>query len=224
MVVQGGGVAATVVACVGTAGIACAAGAAGAAAITSLGTQALDNAGQPVRQAAMNVDWGRVGVDTAIGAVSGPIGGGASRITSGLLGKGASPLVRAIAEGSSAGGVTSGIHRTLLNYWDNDPTTNGFDGTLEACVGGALIGSLTGRAQYTIQRWVNRIIARSAPIKEAPSYTSRVYRVQGGTLPRASRMRIDINSRGGMDVVGNEMLFVTFDDIGRVKAYVANNR
>jgi RHS repeat-associated protein len=53
---------------------------------------------------------------------------------------------------------------------------------------------------------------------------SRVYRVQGGTLPRASRVRIHIGAQGEMKVVGNEMLFVTFDDIGRVKAYVANNR
>ena len=51
VVVTGLGVAASVVACVGTAGLACAAGSAGAAAVASWGNQALDNAGQPVANA-----------------------------------------------------------------------------------------------------------------------------------------------------------------------------
>lgn len=53
---------------------------------------------------------------------------------------------------------------------------------------------------------------------------SRIYRVQGGTPPRASRVRIQVGPRGEMQVVGDDMLFVTFDDVGRARAYVVNNR
>ena len=53
---------------------------------------------------------------------------------------------------------------------------------------------------------------------------STVYRVQGGTPPQASVERIRISPEGNMIVDGDEMLFVTFDDLGRAQAYVANNR
>jgi len=58
----------------------------------------------------------------------------------------------------------------------------------------------------------------------ASASPSRVYRVQGGTLPKASLTRIKIGEQGEMEVTGDEMLFVTFDDIGRARAYVAINR
>ncbi|MEL6984097.1 MAG: hypothetical protein AAFO29_16855, partial [Actinomycetota bacterium] len=36
--------------------------------------------------------------------------------------------------------------------------------------------------------------------------------------------RIQIGPAGELQVTGDSMLFVTFDDLGRAKAYVANNR
>ena len=53
---------------------------------------------------------------------------------------------------------------------------------------------------------------------------STVYRVQGGTPPRASHERIRISPEGNMIVDGEARLYVTFDDLGRAQAYVANNR
>lgn len=48
--------------------------------------------------------------------------------------------------------------------------------------------------------------------------------VQGGTPPASSHERISIALDGGMEVVGDEMLHVTFDDFGRAQAYVRSNR
>jgi len=53
---------------------------------------------------------------------------------------------------------------------------------------------------------------------------SRVYRVQGGELPKASKTRIGIGEKGEMTVEGSDMLHVTIDDAGRARAYRAENR
>ena len=53
---------------------------------------------------------------------------------------------------------------------------------------------------------------------------SSVYRVQGGTAPDASWERVTLGAGGNLEVSGDTMLFVTFDDLGRAKAYVTTNR
>ena len=74
----------------------------------------------------------------------------------------------------------------------------------------------------TLQKPVVETTLESQPVNE----TSRVYRVQGGTPPRASKFRIMIGKMGNMVVKDKEKeaLFVTFDDVGRVKIYQAKNR
>lgn len=66
----------------------------------------------------------------------------------------------------------------------------------------------------------------AAPVTSSTSSPSRVYRVQGGTPPKASKFRISIGEKGEMVVANKEResLFVTFDDIGRVKVYQSKNR
>lgn len=60
----------------------------------------------------------------------------------------------------------------------------------------------------------------------ASTAPSRIYRVQGGVSPKASKFRIFIGEKGEMVVSdkNKEALFVTFDDLGRVKLYQAKNR
>jgi hypothetical protein len=154
VVVTGLGVAATVVACAGTAGAVCAAGAAGAAGMSSWGNQALDNAGQPVGQAVTHVDWGRVAVDTTVGAVTGPIGNGTGRLVGPLTGRIASAAVRATVQGSIVGATSSGASRFLTNLGGRlfgNSTTSLIDGVLESCIFGAAIGGLTGRLDYVVR-------------------------------------------------------------------------
>lgn len=63
--------------------------------------------------------------------------------------------------------------------------------------------------------WANRFAAPDPAV---------LYRVQGGTPPLASQSRIGIGPSGEMTIEGSNMLFVTFDDLGRARAYVAANR
>ena len=63
---------------------------------------------------------------------------------------------------------------------------------------------------------------KSALPKGTPK-PSKVYRVQGGTPPAASRARIKIGASGEMAVEGDQMLHVTFDDMGHAK-YFAGKR
>jgi RHS repeat-associated protein len=162
VVVTGLGVAATVVACVGTAGVACAAGAAGAAGVASWGNRALDSAGMPVAQAATQVDWRGVAVDTAIGAASGPVGYGASRLVSPLTSRLASGALRTTVEGSIVGMASTGSARLLTNLLDGDPNTTLTYGLLESCLIGLGIGGASGRASYEMQQWLRRVFNRAA--------------------------------------------------------------
>jgi hypothetical protein len=52
----------------------------------------------------------------------------------------------------------------------------------------------------------------------------KVYRVQGGTLPKASMERITIGKSGEMVVIGEGRLYVTFDDLKRVRVFLKENR
>ncbi len=142
VVVTGLGVAATVVACGATVGVMCAAGAAGAAAASSWGNQALDNAGRPLAEATTDIDWGEVGRDAVIAAVTGPIGGAA--------GKGVGSICKAgpacaTAVGATIGAVSSGADQVLNNSFDGDPCTNTMDGVVESTLFGAAAGAITGR-------------------------------------------------------------------------------
>lgn len=154
VVVAGGGVAATVVGCAATALLGCAAVGAGAAAVTSWGTQALDNAGKPVVQAAVtDVSWGTVARDATIGAASSFIGG--------TVGKGVGFVCRtgpwcATAVGAAIGSAGSGTYRILGNLTDGNPNTAAMDGVLGACVFGGLIGAITGRVTYGVNSWLQQ--------------------------------------------------------------------
>jgi hypothetical protein len=53
---------------------------------------------------------------------------------------------------------------------------------------------------------------------------SKVFRVQGGELPKASKFRMFISNEGKMVVKGKDKLFVTFEDFNRVKIFQAENR
>ena len=53
---------------------------------------------------------------------------------------------------------------------------------------------------------------------------SKVFRVQGGIPPRASKFRIFIGESGEMVVKDKTNLFVTFDDMNRVKIFNGVNR
>jgi len=53
---------------------------------------------------------------------------------------------------------------------------------------------------------------------------SKVFRVQGGIPPRASKFRIFIAESGEMVVKDKTNLFVTFDDMNRVKVFNGVNR
>jgi len=53
---------------------------------------------------------------------------------------------------------------------------------------------------------------------------SKVFRVQGGIPPRASKFRIFIGESGEMVVKDKTKLFVTFDDMNRVKVFNGVNR
>ena len=50
--------------------------------------------------------------------------------------------------------------------------------------------------------------------------TSTLFRVQGGKLPNASKQRFTVDSQGGLDIQGNDMLFVTFDDETRALQFL----
>ena len=173
VVVSGLGVAATVVACAGTAGLACAAGAAGAGAMTSWGNQALENAGQPVVQAATQVNWGRVGADAFIAGVSGPIGNGAGRLAGPLIGRIASAAVRATVQGSIIGATSSGANRFLTNLAGRlfgNSTTSLTNGVLESCIFGGMVGGVAGRLSYGVTQWwqqLSRARALQAALQEA---------------------------------------------------------
>ncbi len=53
---------------------------------------------------------------------------------------------------------------------------------------------------------------------------SKVFRVQGGVMPKASKFRISIGEAGEMVVKDKNKLFVTFDDMNRVKVFNGVNR
>ncbi len=53
---------------------------------------------------------------------------------------------------------------------------------------------------------------------------SKVFRVQGGVMPKASKFRISIGEAGEMVVKDKTNLFVTFDDMNRVKVFNGINR
>ena len=182
--VTGLGVAATVVACAGTAGAVCAVGAAGAAGTASWGNHALDNAGQPVGQAATQVDWRGVAVDTAVGGVSGPIGNGAGRLVGPLTGRLSSGALRATVQGGIVGSASAGSARGLTNILDGDPNTSPADGVLESCLFGLGVGSLTGRAAYGVNQWLQQA-SRGRALQSA--------------LREANRLGIEIDS--GEDAV-----------------------
>lgn len=160
--VTGLGIAATVVACTGTGGVACAVGAAGAAGTASWGNRALDNAGQPLGQAATQVDWRGVTIDTTVGGVSGSIGNGAGLLVSPLTGRLASDALRATAGGSIVGMASTGSARFLTNLLDDDPNTTLTYALLESCVIGLGIGGASGRASYEVQQWLRHVLNRAA--------------------------------------------------------------
>lgn len=150
VVVNGGAIAATVVGCAATALLGCALAGAGAAAVASWGNQALDNAGKPVRQAAIkDIKWSNVARDATIGLVSSLVAGGAGKGLTAICRAG--PLC-ATAVGSSIGSVSSGSTRLITNITDGNPRTNAADGVIEACAVGAAIGGVTGRAIYAVQQ------------------------------------------------------------------------
>jgi len=102
------------------------------------------------------VNWGRVAIEAAVGAVSGPIGNGAGRLVGPVTGRIASAATRATVEGSIVGGVSSGVSRFLTNVFDSDPNTAATDGLLESCLFGAAVGGLTGRLTYGANAWVGQ--------------------------------------------------------------------
>ena len=60
-------------------------------------------------------------------------------------------------------------------------------------------------------------------LKEKSQNEVTIYRTQGGVLPNASKSRIAIDNKGDVSIEGNEMLFVTLDDINH-QIYFYNKR
>ncbi|WP_316670632.1 DUF6531 domain-containing protein [uncultured Propionibacterium sp.] len=91
-----------------------------------------------------SVDWGRVGIDTAIGAVSGLAGGGAYAGVRAATGSMTSCLGRNVLAGAVSGAADGGLSGGLTYLTGPGPHTTG--GLAQATGGGALGGGGLGAA------------------------------------------------------------------------------
>ncbi len=63
--------------------------------------------------------------------------------------------------------------------------------------------------------------ARGNPVDEAAGASlSKVFRVQGGDIPNASKQRLVLDGQGNLSISGDDMLFVTFDDQARAVQFL----
>ena len=62
---------------------------------------------------------------------------------------------------------------------------------------------------------------RGNPVDEAAGASlSKVFRVQGGDIPNASKQRLVFDGQGNLSISGDDMLFVTFDDQARAVQFL----
>ena len=119
------------------------------------------------------------------------------------------------------GGLVGGIGGAMGGHWAGGKLFGeGSFGQKIMTFGGGIAGAMLGEG--IAGRFVPGQPLTTAAELEAQS--SRVYRVQGGELPKASYKRITIGENGEMQITGSNRLYVTFDDFGRASAFRDINR
>ncbi|WP_157683578.1 polymorphic toxin-type HINT domain-containing protein [Microlunatus soli] len=112
----------------------------------SAGTQKFQNG---------SVDWGKVGVDAAIGGVAGAAGGGAAVGAMRAAGKaGLNCMGKSMVTGAAAGAADGGVNGGLTYATSGQPLTPG--GFVKATAGGAAFGGVTGGAAGGVMSKVGR--------------------------------------------------------------------
>ncbi|MCS5508842.1 DUF6531 domain-containing protein [Curtobacterium flaccumfaciens pv. flaccumfaciens] len=96
------------------------------------------------------VDWGEVGKETAIGAVTGMIGGGTGAALTRRLGSG---LVKRAAAGAGSGATEGGA--TGLADYATSPGPHTVTGALGAMASSAVVGAATGGATAGGPKWLD---------------------------------------------------------------------
>ena len=86
--------------------------------------------------------------------------------------------------------------------------------TVQAQMGGQGIGLTSG------MRVATNKVASVANATEEASDATKVFRVQGGDMPNASKQRFMVDGAGDLSIQGDDMLFVTFDDKARAVQFL----
>ena len=102
------------------------------------------------------VEWGRVGVDAAVGALAGGLGAGtgaviASRMGTGLTARAATAAAGGVAEGGASGGASYAMS-------EGPHTPSGF---VQATATGAAVGAATGGITGYKPKWLPRDVAEN---------------------------------------------------------------
>ncbi|XTR53030.1 DUF6531 domain-containing protein [Pseudarthrobacter sp. So.54] len=101
------------------------------------------------------VDWGRVGVDSAVGALAGGLGAGTGAIVASKMGAGlAARAATAAAGGAAEGGVSGGAGYAMSQ---GPHTPRGF---IQATSTAAAVGAATGGSPATSRNGLERLIGR----------------------------------------------------------------
>jgi RHS repeat-associated protein len=171
----------------------------------------------------------------ALGAVTGGLSAAASTVRGAAAISRASTAVRATSVGRA--GVATG--RTVAA---GAQAVARVPGVRQVVAGGQGLGRLGTRALQGLERGSEslgirasqglyaqgsrgaQVVQRFAETRTiAGAFDAdipRVYRVQGGTPPAASRARISIGATGEMEVQGKAMLHVTFEDAGHSRYFL----
>ncbi|MFS4469603.1 DUF6443 domain-containing protein [Maribacter sp. 2210JD10-5] len=85
---------------------------------------------------------------------------------------------------------------------------------VQAQMGGSGVGLTSG------MRVATNKVANVANATEEASDATKVFRVQGGDMPNASKQRFAVDGAGDLSIQGDDMLFVTFDDKARAVQFL----
>jgi RHS repeat-associated protein len=176
------------------------------------------------------------------GAAFGAVTGGFSAAASTVRGTAAISRASTAFKGSSVGRATATVQRTVSSGASAIARVPG----VKQVVSGAQAVAKTGaRGLQTIERSAENVGIRAGQSLFSESSaggqavqrfaqtrsiagafnqnTPRVFRVQGGAPPAASRVRITTGAGGELEVQGKAMLHVTFEDAGHAR-YFQNKR
>ncbi|WP_146077006.1 hypothetical protein [Rathayibacter rathayi] len=126
-----------------------------------------------------SVDWGRVGIDAAVGAVSGAAGAGVGAAFAKL---GSGIAVR--TAGAAAGGASEGAANGAGTYFA-EPGPHTLDGLVMASAENALIGGATGGITAKMPPWLS--------LNDMECFDKWIYRSRYTTEPTVMFRAGDIN-------------------------------